>query len=267
MEKICLWEDKVPYYEENAGQDKPYITPYLLEDGKEHGAMIVCPGGGYTWLAPYEGEPVAKRLNELGFNAFVLTYRLAPAYHMPVMLLDAQRAIRYVRCYAEKFGVKADKIGIMGFSAGGHLTGMCGVKWDMGDENAEDPVERVSCRPDVIAPCYGVLNLHSMRSGEFNTSTTGMGWADLKTLREYSPEYNVSEDTPPAFLWHTADDQLVPVEQSIDFAQKCADHGVPVELHVFPFGPHGLGLGQEDKGPGTSQWSGLLAKFLTHHGF
>ena len=267
MEKISLWEKDVPLYQEDAGQEKPYITPYLLEDGQVHGAMIVCPGGGYTWLAPYEGEPIAKRLNELGFHAFVLTYRLAPTYHMPVMLLDAQRAIRYVRCHAEEFCVKADKIGIMGFSAGGHLSGMCGVKWDGGNAEAEDAVERVSCRPDVIAPCYGVLNLHSMRSGEFNTSTTGMGFADLETVKEYSPEYNVSKDTPPVFLWHTAGDQLVPVEQSIDFAQKCADHGVPVELHVFPFGPHGLGLGDEQKGPGTTKWPELLAKFLRRHGF
>ena len=267
MEKIKLWEENTPYFDESLGQEEPNITPYLLNDGKEHGAMIVCPGGGYTWLAPYEGEPVAKRLNELGFNAFVLQYRLAPAYHMPVMLLDAQRAVRYVRHHAQKFGVKADKIGIMGFSAGGHLSGMCGVKWDLGDANAADPVQRVSCRPDVIAPCYGVLNLHMFRSGEFGTSTTGEGFAELAMQREYSPEYGVTKDTPPAFLWHTAEDGLVPVEQSIRCAQSCADHGVPVELHVFPFGPHGLGLGQEDKGPGTSQWSGLLGKFLTHHGF
>ncbi|MBQ1203691.1 MAG: alpha/beta hydrolase [Loktanella sp.] len=267
MDRIYLWENDVPLYEESLGQEKPSITPFLVQDGQEHGAMIVCPGGGYTMkCVDKEGTLIAEKLNRMGIHAFVLDYRVVP-YHMPVMLLDAQRAIRYVRCFAKQFGVKADKIGIMGFSAGGHLTGMCGVKWDMGDETAEDAIERVSCRPDAIAPCYGVLNLHSVRSGGFSTSVTGMGFPDLATYHEYSPEYGVTKDTPPTFMFHTAEDPLVPVEQSIDFAQKCADYGVPVELHVFPFGPHGIGLGHEEVAPGASCWSDLLGKFLHHHGF
>ena len=126
MERIYLWENDVPLYEESLGQEKPSITPFLVQDGQEHGAMIVCPGGGYTMkCVDKEGTLIAEKLNRMGIHAFVLDYRVVP-YHMPVMLLDAQRAIRYVRCCAKQFGVKADKIGIMGFSAGGHLTGMCG---------------------------------------------------------------------------------------------------------------------------------------------
>lgn len=265
MDKIYLWENEVPYYDESIGQEKPGITPYLVEDGKVHGAMIVCPGGGYTMKAEHEGEPIAKRLNEMGIHAFVLDYRVAP-YHMPVMLEDAQRAIRLVRYLAKDCRVDAEKVGIMGFSAGGHLTGMCGTHWDTGFEDAQDPVERMSCRPDAIAPCYGALNINRMRYADFNKAMTGKEDLDIHEVRAYSPEYHITPNTPPTFLWHTAADDLVPVELSIEFAQKCADCNVPVELHVYPFGPHGIGLGNENA-PTAQSWSALLGKFLKQHGF
>lgn len=160
-----------------------------------------------------------------------------------------------------------DKIGVMGFSAGGHLAATCAVHWDAGDENAEDPVERVSCRPDAAAPCYGVMNIHRTRSSGFTANIIGVGNPDLEETRAHSPVYFVDADTPPVFMFHTAEDPLVPVEQSIEFAQACADNGVPVELHVFPFGPHGIGLGHEGIAPGASKWSDLLGKFLHQHGF
>ena len=267
MEKMYLWEKDVPLYDESIGQEKPYVLPYLVEDGKPHGAMVVCPGGAYVMKCmDKEGTLIAEKLNKMGIHAFVLDYRVVP-YHMPVMLLDAQRAIRFVRANAEKFGVLPDKIGVMGFSAGGHLTATCGVHWDAGDEDAEDPVERVSCRPDAIAPCYGVMNIHRTRSSGFTENIIGVGNPDLEETRAHSPVYFVDGDTPPVFMFHTAEDPLVPVEQSIEFAQACADHGVPVELHVFPFGPHGIGLGHEEVAPGASKWSDLLGKFLHHHGF
>ncbi len=266
MEKIYLWEGDVPLFDADIEQDKPSITPYLVQDGAVHGAMVVCPGGGYNTKAAHESAPVARKLNEMGIHAFVLDYRVAP-YHMPCAVLDAKRAIRIVRHHAAQWKVDAEKVGIMGSSAGGHLAGMCGTQWDMGDAAAEDPVERMSCRPDAIASSYGALNINMMRYAWFNENMFGQRSVDIRTIRAYSPEYHVTKDTPPTFLWHTAADGLVPVEQSIDFAQKCADQNVPVELHVYPFGRHGIGLGDEKDAPGAGTWSDLLGKFLKHHGF
>ena len=265
MDKIYLWENETPYFDESIGQERPSITPYLVDDGQVHGAMIVAPGGAYMMKAEHEGAPIAQRLNELGIHAFVLDYRVAP-YHMPVMLEDAQRAIRLVRYLAKEYRVDAQHVGIMGFSAGGHLTGMCGTHWDMGYDRAPDPVERMSSRPDAIAPCYGALNINRTRSAYFNENMTGKREVDIYEARAYSPEYHISPATPPTFLWHTAADPVVPVELSIEFAQRCADCNVPVELHVYPFGPHGIGLGSE-QAPGADSWSGLLGAFLKHHGF
>ena len=266
MEKIFLWENEVPQFDASIGQEKPSLTPYLLTDGAEHGAVIVCPGGGYTMKADHEGGPIARRLNELGLHAFVLDYRVAP-YRFPVPMLDAQRAIRLVRYQAKALGVLPDKIAILGFSAGGHLAGMCATHFDAGTPDAADPVERESCRPDAVAPCYGVLNVNLMRHAAFNENMTGEQELDLPRVRALSPEYHITPDTPPCFLWHTAADASVPVETSIDFAQKCADQGVPVSLHVYPFGRHGIGLGDETNAPGAGSWSALLAKFLHHLGF
>ena len=156
MEKLKLWE-KTPLFDESIGQEEPALMPYLLKDGKKHGAVIVCPGGGYSHKAAHEGGPIALRLNEQGINALVLDYRVAP-YRHPAPLLDALRAIRYVRYHAEKLGVLPDKIGILGFSAGGHLTCTAATLYDKGNPEAEDPIDRVSARPDVFIPCYPVAD-------------------------------------------------------------------------------------------------------------
>lgn len=266
MKNIPLWTGEIPFFDESIDPMRPSIAPYLVDDGKVHGAMIVCPGGGYAYKAEHEGAPIARRLNEMGIHAFVLDYRVAP-YRQPVPVLDAQRAIRYVRHHAKDLGVAPDKVGIMGFSAGGHLTGMCGTHYDLGDANAADPVDRQSCRPDAIAPCYGVLNVNMRRSAHFNNSMTGEDDLSLERIHALSPQYHVTPDTPPTFLWHTAADSVVYAETSIDFAQRCAEQGVPVALHVYPFGRHGIGLGNEEEAPGAGTWSALLGKFLHQFGF
>ena len=266
MENILLWERDVPRFDSSIDQPAPSLTPFLLTDGQPHGAVIVCPGGGYTMKAAHEGAPVAERLNEMGLHAFVLDYRVAP-YRFPVPLLDAQRAIRLVRSRAQEFGVKPDKIAILGFSAGGHLSAMCGTCFDAGKPDAADPVERESCRPDAFVPCYGVLNLNYLRHAGLFATMLGTPDPDLATVRAVSPEDQITKNTPPCFLWHTAADSVVPVENSIDFAQKCADKGVPVSLHVYPFGRHGIGLGDEAEAPGAGTWSALLGKFLHRLGF
>ena len=157
MERISLWE-RAPLFEESFGQPAPSLTPYLLPGGGARGAVIVCPGGGYVVKADHEGAPIAERLNELGFHAFVLDYRVAP-YRHPVPLLDVQRAIRLVRHRAQEFGVLPDKIAILGFSAGGHLVCTAATHYDAGDPAALDPIDRESCRPDLFVPCYAVASL------------------------------------------------------------------------------------------------------------
>ena len=264
MEKLKLWE-KTPLFDESIGQEEPTLTPYLVEDGKPHGAVIVCPGGGYAHKADHEGGPVAKRMNEQGYHAFVLDYRVAP-YRHPAPLMDAHRAIRYVRYHAEKFNVKPDKIAILGFSAGGHLTCSAATLWDNGNAEAEDPIDRVSSRPDLFVPCYPVASLtHFWHEGSAK-NLLGEDFHDVKLRRLLTAEFQVNEQTPPAFIWHTAEDGAVPVENSLRLANALVAHNVPVSMHIFPYGPHGVGLGRETS-PLAEEWSYLLGEFLGTMGF
>ena len=267
MQKLPLWERDVPLYTPEFGQDAPSLTPYLLHDGKLHGAVIVCPGGGYVMKADHEREPIALRMNQLGFHAFTLDYRVAPYTH-PAPLLDAQRAIRYVRHHAERFGVLPDKIAILGFSAGGHLVCTAATQYDAGDASVADPVDRVSCRPDAFIPCYAVASMGQFRHEGSFYSLTGSTDFNLPLARKLSSENYVTDDTPPAFIWHTAEDGAVPVENSLRLSAALCAHGVTNELHVFPFGPHGVGLGDTRSDcPLCEDWSGLLGGFLAQLGF
>ena len=263
MERIPLWE-RAPLFEESFGQPAPSLTPYLLPGGGARGAVIVCPGGGYVVKADHEGAPIAERLNKLGFHAFVLDYRVAP-YRHPVPLLDVQRAIRLVRHRAQEFGVLPDKIAILGFSAGGHLVCTAATHYDAGDPAALDPIDRESCRPDLFVPCYAVASLTGFcNEGSKHSLLTKN--TDPRQLRALTAEFCVTEDTPPCFLWHTAEDGSVPVENSLRLAAALTAHNVPVSLHVFPFGPHGVGLGREDS-PLPEDWPDLMADFLRTMGF
>lgn len=264
MDKLKLWE-KTPLFDETIDQQEPTLTSYPVGDGKAHGAVIVCPGGGYLGKAEHEGGPVALRMNEFGYHAFVLDYRVAP-YRHPAPLLDVQRAIRYVRFHAQELGVKPDKIAVLGFSAGGHLVCTAATLWEDGNPNAEEPVDRVSSRPDVFIPCYPVASLtHFWHEGSAE-NLLGEKAHDLKLRRLLTAEYQVNEKTPPAFIWHTAEDGAVPVENSLRLAKALAAHNVPVSMHIFPYGPHGVGLGNADS-PLAEQWSGLLGEFLGTMGF
>lgn len=263
MDKLKLWE-KTPLFDESLGQQEPTLTPYLLKDGKEHGAVIVCPGGAYVMKADHEGGPIALRMNELGYHAFVLDYRVAP-YRHPAPLMDAHRAIRYVRYHAKELGVKPDKIAILGFSAGGSLVCTAATLWDDGDLSAVDPVDRVSSRPDVFVPCYPVASLTQFwhEGSAHNLLGDEMMPAQLRKL---TAEFQVNEKTPPAFIWHTAEDGAVPVENSLRLAKALVAHNVPVSMHIFPYGPHGVGLGDE-RSPLAGEWSYLLGDFLKVMGF
>jgi len=239
------------------------LTPYLPDSTASTSAIVVCPGGGYQRRAEHEGEPVARWLNTLGIAAFVVDYRVSPHRH-PVPLLDAQRAIRAVRAQADGWNVDPGRVGILGFSAGGHLAATAATQWDHGDAHAVDPVARHGCRPDLAILCYPVISfLHVSHAGSM-TSLLG----DSPTLAErraQSAELNVTPETPPAFLWHTADDEAVDVENSPVFASALRRHGVAFALHVLPSGAHGLGLAEDH--PQVAIWTDLCSGYLHGSGF
>lgn len=241
---IPLWENDVPGYETVLPRHIPVLVPYLLDDNQVHPAVIVFPGGGYRMKASHEGEPVALWLNQIGLSAFVLDYRVYPYQH-PYPMLDGQRAVKMVRANAEDFKVKPDQIGVLGFSAGGHLASTVGTHLESGIPSGSDPVDQVSSRPDALILCYPVITFYSNRHiGSMETLLGEDPPDDLR--RSLSNELQVSSKTPPTFLFHTANDTAVPVENSLLFAQALSAYDIPYELHIFPDGAHGVGLADAD---------------------
>jgi len=240
----------------------PRLTPYLPA-GTARGVVIVCPGGGYRMLAPHEGEPIARWLNGLGIAAFVLEYRVAPHRH-PVPLGDMQRAIRLVRSRAAEWGLAGQPLGVLGFSAGGHLAASAGVFGDDGDAASADPVARTSSRPDALVLCYAVISFNRARHQGSIENLLGPDATD-EQIAALSLETLVTPATPPTFLWHTADDEKVPVQNSLLFAGALGRAGVPFALHVYPHGRHGLGLATSD--PVVGSWTALCASWLATVGF
>ena len=263
MKRIELWE-KVPGFDPAIDQEAPGLDLFLLDNGQPHGMLVVFPGGGYNHLAAHEGAAVAEWLNAAGFSACVLNYRVAP-YRHPAPFQDATRAVRTVRAHAAKWKVTPDKIGVLGFSAGGHLAATLSTRFDAGDPAAADPVERAGSRPDAAVLCYAVITF----TGPFSHVGSGqslVGENHATGLKEsLSAETRVTADTPPCFLWHTADDQSVPVQNCLVFAEALQNNGVPFELHVFPHGRHGLGLANDE--PVVGQWKALCANWLKEMGF
>ncbi|GHU70665.1 acetylesterase [Clostridia bacterium] len=264
---IPLWTNGAPDFNPAYGQPQPTLTPFWASDASQpRGAVIVCPGGGYVMKAEHEGTPIAEMINEAGVHAFVLSYRVAPYVH-PVPLSDAQRAIRLVRANAVEWGILPDKIAILGFSAGGHLTAHAGTTYDAGQPDADDPVERESSRPDAILLCYAVMSgvvISLAHRGSFQ-SLTGEKTISGMTMRLLSPDQLVTDDTPPAFIWHTAEDAGVPVENALLFAAAMSAHKRPFALHIFPQGQHGIGLGANV--PLARDWPRLAKDWLIHNGF
>ncbi|MDO4355535.1 MAG: alpha/beta hydrolase [Clostridia bacterium] len=255
--KLDLWPHAVaPYSEFSPEQAQPSVTEYAAPGARC--AMVVCPGGGYTHKAPHEGGPIAEMLAASGISAYVLDYRVMPC-HCEAPLSDALRAIRLVRSLGYR------QVGIMGFSAGGHLTCSAATLYTEGDPSAEDPIERLSARPDVFVPCYAVVSFASFRHQGSLESLLGERANDYDFIRRFSAELHVDSHTPPAFLWHTASDEVVPVEQSLMLAQALSHAMIPFELHVFPQGHHGLGLAADD--PVVGQWPKLLCDWLHGRGF
>ena len=256
-EKILLWQGEAPYTRESPGQEQPTLKTFPIAGAR--GAVVVCAGGAYIKKAPHEADPIARMLNSQGISAFVLDYRVAPC-HKLAPLTDANRAIRLVRSLGYQ------KVAILGFSAGGNLCCCAAVHWDTGNPDSADPVERFSSRPDAFIPCYAVASM-----GPYNThmgsrkNLMGEDWDNPEWIHYFSAEENVTDDTPPAFLWHTAADQAVPVQNSLMMASALAEHHVSFELHVYPRGHHGLGLAPEVVPVAT--WGAACCRWLLEMGF
>lgn len=251
----------------NAEEDQPSLAYYPPLKGRASTgtAVVVCPGGAYRVLAmDHEGAQVAAWLNSLGVSAFVLRYRLGPKYHHPAQQNDVQRAIRIVRARAGDYGINAARIGVWGFSAGGHLASTAATHIAEGTPGATDPVERVTSRPDFAILTYPVISLtteYVHKGSRTNLLGESPSEADVRLM---STELQVSKQTPPTFLVHTSEDSGVPPENSILFYLALRKAGVPAEMHIYEKGPHGFGLGSWDAV--LSTWPGRLADWMRGRG-
>ena len=276
-----LWPDGVPNGQgKETGDafhsgDQPTLTVYRPSSEKSTGAaVVICPGGGYGFLATeHEGKEVAEWLNSIGVTGVMLKYRLGPRYHHPAMLEDAQRAIRTVRARAKEWELDPKRVAILGFSAGGHLASTAATHFDAGKSADTDPINRESCRPDLAILVYPVVAL-ATPYGHSGSLKNLLGDNPSKELIEsLSNEMQVTKDTPPTFLAHTNEDKGVPAENSLLFALALRKSGVPVELHLFEKGAHGLGLGtgwESHKIPADEAfqaWPRLCATWLKGRGF
>ncbi|MFB3776705.1 MAG: alpha/beta hydrolase [Bryobacteraceae bacterium] len=262
----ALWPGGAPGAVGNEEADRVELTILLPDPGSAVGSgVIICPGGGYVRLVmSYEGVEVGQWFNKLGVAAFVLKSRLGPRYHHPAPLQDAQRAIRMVRSRAAEFGVAPNRIGIMGFSAGGHLASSAGTHFDDGNPAAADPVERVSSRPDFLILGYPVITMDQRYTHQGSRDNLLGPSPDPKLVESMSSELQVTSRTPPAFLFHTTDDPAVPVENSVNFYRALIQAKVPAEMHLYQHGAHGVGLGKD---PILATWPERLADWLRLNGW
>ncbi len=259
---IPLWADNIPNYHKTDEIElrdstdiirvryvqQPDISVYLSSKKNATGqGVVICPGGGYTNLAyDWEGADIAKWLNSKGIAAIVLKYRL-PVSKSNIInhkspLLDAQRAIRLTRYHAIEWNIAKDKIGIMGFSAGGHLASTAGIHFETEEPNNIDPVMAMSSRPDFMILIYPVITFSRTFIHKGSRNALLGENPDPKLIEYYSNELQVNKDTPPTFIVHASDDKSVPVENSLIFYQSLKDNGIPVEMHIYPEGGHGFSL-------------------------
>jgi acetyl esterase/lipase len=259
---IPLWSGGAPGALGAGESDIPAVTVYLPRTvAPNTPAMIVCPGGGYRALAAnHEGRQVASYLNSLGFAAFVLRYRLGPRYQHPIELGDAQRAIRLVRSHQADWRIDPSRVGIIGFSAGGHLAMTASTRFDAGNASAPDTLDRLSSRPDFVVLGYPVISMTEEWTHKGSRTSLLGDNPDPELAKSLSGERAVTRETPPTFLFQTNEDTSVPAENAVYYYLALRKAGIPSELHVFEKGPHGVGLANDDAA--LSEWSKLLANWL-----
>jgi acetyl esterase/lipase len=268
IQTIRLWPGDAPHALNKNCEDIPTLTIFEPQRGHENGsAIVILPGGAYVGLAAnLEGRQVADWFTARGFRAFVLSYRLSSnRYLLPIPLLDARRAMQTVRARAADYKINPNRIGIIGFSAGGHLAALASTQFIPGKLEAADPIERVSSRPDFLVLGYPWI-------GAISKDTSHLSYCKIFNLMDacealrtaYSPDLFVTKDTPPTFWFHTFDDQTVPVEQGLRFYEALVKAGVPSEAHIYAHGPHGTGLGKGDAS--LDQWPAQLETWLRGQG-
>jgi acetyl esterase/lipase len=269
---IPLWEGKAPHAVGETATDKPNVTVYRAPADKANGAaVVVCPGGGYAGLAmDHEGKQVAEFFNGLGVTAFVLKYRTAnkerPGPLHPAPLTDAQRAVRLVRAKAGDYGIDPKRVGLMGFSAGGHLASTAGTHFDDGKADAADPIDKQSCRPDFLVLGYPVITMEDkVTHGGSKRNLIGPN-PDPKLVEDLSNEKRVTDRTPRTFIFHTSEDTAVVPENALRFYLACKAAKVPVELHMYEKGRHGVGINPKGVSVGTDTWKNRLADWLKDRG-
>ncbi len=268
-EPMPLWPDGAPGALGKSDKDIPTLTPFFPDADKATGAaMVICPGGGYSGLAPHEGGTYAIWLKEQGITAFVLKYRLGSSgYRHPAMLQDATRAVRLVRANAAEWKLDTKRIGIIGSSAGGHLASTLVTHFDAGNADSTDPIERQSSRPDLGVLVYPVITMRAKTHGGSRDNLLGKD-PSPELVDLLSNELHVTKDTPPCFLFHSVADRTVPVENTLDFASALRKAGVPFELHVYEKGSHGIGLGATSYEPEKFHpWVRECERWLKEQGF
>jgi acetyl esterase/lipase len=267
-----LWPKGAPDAKGTEAADKPTLTAFLPPADKANGcAVVICPGGGYgTVVDTYEGKDVARWLNEHGVAAFVLVYRHAPRYRHPAPLQDAQRAMRTVRARADEWKVDPHRVGIMGFSAGGHLASTAGTHFDDGNPDAADLIDKAGCRPDFLVLAYPVITLRESTTHKGSRDNLLGDKPSEELLKSLCNDEQVTAKTPPTFLFHTSEDGAVPAENSALFYIALRKHKVPAELHVYEKGRHGVGLatgaGGTPDDPVLTTWKEHLLDWMKGRG-
>lgn len=258
---INLWPDKSPNNQVHEKFGRPRLELYMPEGAatQKRAAIVVCPGGGYRNLAAHEGQPLAELFAAQGMVGAVLTYHISPEKHT-LPYADACRAIRLLRSQANELNIDAARVGIMGFSAGGHLAATVATQPELFQDPQDNLAGKISARPDRVILGYPVISFQEFAHKGSAEALLGKG-ADDKLLQQFSNDQQVTAQNPPAFLFHTADDAGVPVENSLRFAAACSKHKVPFALHVYPHGRHGVGMALDN--PALKSWTTLLVDWLS----
>ena len=245
---------------------EPVLEYYPAEEKKTTATVVIFPGGGYWGRAPHEGHSYALHFNSIGMDAFVCEYRTSDmGDSFPSPLLDARRAIRFVRANAEKFGIDPDRVAVIGSSAGGHLAAFVSTYTDPIDGEGADELDRINCVPNATILCYPVIHYPDESGIAHADSFYCLLGTENADFSKYSPDLLVTDETPTAFIWHTSEDPGVNVINSYRYAEALRRHGIPHEMHIFPYGGHGAGLAEGK--PHIAQWTGLMKNWLTEIGW